>query len=57
MIVAVKHSAMACFFCDVQTVFIGRILGVRLGSDGNDRRVPLIWINGRAANLAGRKYA
>ena len=58
-------SATACFFCDVQgahahedqTVFIGRIVGVRLGSHGNDRREPLIWINGRAARLAGSEYA
>jgi flavin reductase (DIM6/NTAB) family NADH-FMN oxidoreductase RutF len=58
-------SATACFFCDVQgahahedqTVFIGRIDGVRLGQDGQDRREPLIWINGRAARLAGREYA
>jgi flavin reductase (DIM6/NTAB) family NADH-FMN oxidoreductase RutF len=63
------NSAMACFFCDVQgahahedqTVFIGRIVGVRLSSkqdnDGNENREPLIWINGRAAGLAGREYA
>ncbi len=58
-------SATACFFCDVQgahahedqTVFIGRIVGVRNGRDGNDQREPLIWINGRAARLAGREYA
>jgi flavin reductase (DIM6/NTAB) family NADH-FMN oxidoreductase RutF len=58
-------SAMACFFCDVQgahahedqTVFIGRIVGVRLNHPGNDRREPLIWINGRAARLAGSEYA
>jgi flavin reductase (DIM6/NTAB) family NADH-FMN oxidoreductase RutF len=55
-------SAKACFFCDVQgahahedqTVFIGRIVGVRNGNDGHE---PLIWINGRAAKLAGREYA
>lgn len=58
-------SATACFFCDVQgahahedqTVFIGRIIGVRLGQEGNETREPLIWINGRAARLAGREYA
>ncbi len=62
-------SATACFFCDVQgahahedqTVFIGRIVGVRrdpkLGRDGRDHREPLIWINGQAARLAGREYA
>lgn len=58
-------TALACFFCDVQgahahedqTVFIGRIVGVRLGSDGNDRREPLIWLDGRAARLAEGEYA
>jgi flavin reductase (DIM6/NTAB) family NADH-FMN oxidoreductase RutF len=58
-------SAMTCFFCDVQgahahedqTVFIGRIVGVRLGSSGADERDPLMWINGRAARLAGTEYA
>lgn len=58
-------SATACFFCDVQgahahedqTVFIGRIVGVRPGHDGNDHREPLIWINGRAARLAGKEHA
>lgn len=58
-------SAMTSFFCDVQgahghedqTVFIGRIVGVRLGSSGNDERDPLMWIDGRAAKLAGREYA
>lgn len=62
-------NAMACFFCEVQgahahedqTVFIGRIVGVRLGSqlgsDGNDSREPLIWLDGRAARLAEREYA
>lgn len=58
-------SAMTCFFCDVQgahahedqTVFIGRIAGVRLGGDEAEERDPLIWINGRAARLAGREYA
>lgn len=58
-------SATACFFCDVQgahahedqTVFIGRIVGVRLGHEGSDRRAPLIWINGRSARLAGRENA
>lgn len=58
-------SAMACFFCNVQgahahedqTVFIGRIVGVRLIGEGHDAREPLIWINGRAARLAGREYA
>lgn len=58
-------SAIACFFCDVQgahahedqTVFIGRIVGVKLGSDRPEVREPLIWINGRAARLAGREYA
>jgi len=58
-------SATACFFCDVQgahahedqTVFIGRIVGVRNSRDGNDQREPLIWINGGAARLAGREYA
>lgn len=58
-------NATACFFCDVQgahayedqTVFIGRIVGVRLVSGDNDRRAPLIWLNGRAARLAGSKYA
>lgn len=56
-------SATACFFCDVQgahahedqTVFIGRIVGVRLGNEGHEPREPLIWINGRAARLAGRE--
>jgi len=58
-------SATACFFCDVQgahahedqTVFIGRIIGVKLGSDDDDCRDPLIWINGQAARLAGKEYA
>jgi flavin reductase (DIM6/NTAB) family NADH-FMN oxidoreductase RutF len=58
-------SATACFFCDVQgahghedqTVFIGRIVGVKLGGDSDQERDPLIWINGRAARLAGREYA
>lgn len=58
-------SAMTSFFCDVQgahahedqTVFIGRIGGVRLGRKGPDERDPLMWINGRAARLAGREYA
>jgi flavin reductase (DIM6/NTAB) family NADH-FMN oxidoreductase RutF len=58
-------SATACFFCDVngahahedQTVFIGSIIGVRNNRDGNDRREPLIWLNGQAARLAGREYA
>jgi flavin reductase (DIM6/NTAB) family NADH-FMN oxidoreductase RutF len=58
-------SATACFFCDVQgahahedqTVFIARIVGVRLGSEGVDPREPLVWINGRAARLAGREHA
>ncbi|MES2433575.1 MAG: flavin reductase family protein [Pseudomonadota bacterium] len=62
-------NAMACFFCDVQgahahedqTVFIGRIMGVRLGPelgrDGNDRREPLIWLDGKAARLAESEYA
>jgi flavin reductase (DIM6/NTAB) family NADH-FMN oxidoreductase RutF len=58
-------SATACFFCDVQgahahedqTVFIGRIVGVRLGNEGSDPREPLIWINGRAARPAGREHA
>lgn len=58
-------SASACFFCDVegshahedQTVFIGRIVGVKLGGAGQDRREPLIWINGQAARLAGKEYA
>jgi flavin reductase (DIM6/NTAB) family NADH-FMN oxidoreductase RutF len=57
-------SATACFFCDVQgahahedqTVFIGRIVGVRPGRDGNYLREPLIWLNGRAARLAGREH-
>lgn len=55
-------SATACFFCDVQgahahedqTVFIGRIEGVRCGSNDNDQREPLIWINGQAARLSRR---
>jgi flavin reductase (DIM6/NTAB) family NADH-FMN oxidoreductase RutF len=60
------ESATTCFFCDVkgahahedQTVFIGRIEGVRLGEDPVRRiRDPLIWINGRAARLAGREFA
>ncbi len=58
-------SATACFFCDVQgahahedqTVFIGRIIGVRLDQDDDVCRDPLIWINGRAARLAGTEYA
>jgi flavin reductase (DIM6/NTAB) family NADH-FMN oxidoreductase RutF len=58
-------SATACFFCDVQgahahedqTVFIGRIVGVRLGNEGGDPREPLIWINGQAARLSGREHA
>lgn len=58
-------SAMSSFFCDVQgahghedqTVFIGRIVGVRLGHDGTGGRDPLIWINGRAARLADKEYA
>lgn len=58
-------SATACFFCDVQgahahedqTVFIGRIVGVRRATDGIDQRKPLIWINGQAARLARREYA
>jgi flavin reductase (DIM6/NTAB) family NADH-FMN oxidoreductase RutF len=58
-------SATTCFFCDVvgahahedQTVFIGRIVGVRLPNEGDDVREPLVWINGRAATLAGREYA
>lgn len=59
------NRASTCFFCDVkgahahenQTVFIAKIVGVRLGSGGNDLREPLIWLNGRAARLAGREYA
>jgi flavin reductase (DIM6/NTAB) family NADH-FMN oxidoreductase RutF len=60
------ESSTASFFCDVQgahahegqTVFIGRIEGVRLGDDPFQReRDPLIWINGHAAKLAGREYA
>lgn len=62
------ESATACFFCDVQgahahedqTVFIGRIVGVKRPRDdieGIDQRDPLIWINGRAARIAGREYA
>jgi len=58
-------SATACFFCDVQgahahedqTVFIGRIVGIRLGDAGPEHREPLIWLNGRAARLSGREYA
>jgi flavin reductase (DIM6/NTAB) family NADH-FMN oxidoreductase RutF len=58
-------SATVCFFCDVQgahahedqTVFIGRIVGVRLGNEGGDPREPLIWINGQAARLSGREHA
>ncbi|MGP9790910.1 flavin reductase family protein [Roseinatronobacter sp. NSM] len=57
-------SALTCFFCDVhgahahadQTVFIGQIIGVRLGQYRNAQRDPLMWINGRAARLAGREY-
>ncbi|ABL68339.1 flavin reductase family protein [Paracoccus denitrificans] len=57
-------SALTSYFCDVQgahdhedqTVFIGRIVGVRLGNDGTGGRDPLMWINGRAARLAGREY-
>lgn len=60
------ESATTCFFCDVQgahahedqTVFIGRIEGVRLGDDPLHReRDPLIWINGQAARLSGSEYA
>lgn len=58
-------SATTCFFCDVQgahahedqTVFIGRIVGVRLPNEGDSQREPLVWINGHAATLAGREYA
>lgn len=58
-------SATTCFFCDVQgahahedqTVFIGRIVGVRLANEGDRQREPLVWINGQAAKLAGREYA
>ena len=59
-------SATTCYFCDVkgahahedQTVFIARIEGVRLGEDPVcQERDPLIWINGRAARLAGREFA
>jgi len=58
-------SAMACFFCDVQgahahedqTVFIGRIVGVKLADQDNRLRAPLLWINGRAARLDGKEYA
>ena len=58
------ERATTCYFCDVQgahahedqTVFIGRIDGVRVGEDPCDRD-PLIWINGRAAKLAGREFA
>ena len=57
-------SATTCFFCDVvgahahedQTVFIGRIVGVRLPNEGDSQREPLVWINGRAATLAGMEY-
>lgn len=60
------ESATTSFFCDVQgahahedqTVLIGRINGVRLGDDPCRReRDPLIWINGKAARLAGGEYA
>jgi flavin reductase (DIM6/NTAB) family NADH-FMN oxidoreductase RutF len=60
------ESATTCYFCDVsgahahedQTVFIGRIEGVRLGEDPFHReRDPLIWVNGHAARLSGREYA
>lgn len=58
-------SATACFFCDVQgahahedqTVFIGRIVGVKLANEDRRYSEPLMWINGRAARLAGREYA
>jgi len=58
-------SATACFFCDVQgahahedqTVFIGRIVGVRLGRTDIGDSEPLMWVNGRAARFSGREYA
>lgn len=57
-------SAMTCFFCEVQgkhahedqTVFIGRIVGVKLTDSDKDDRDPLMWVNGRVARLAGREY-
>jgi flavin reductase (DIM6/NTAB) family NADH-FMN oxidoreductase RutF len=60
------ESATTSFFCDVQgahahedqTVLIGRIEGVRMSEDPCRReREPLIWINGKAARLAGGEYA
>ncbi|SEO15382.1 NADH-FMN oxidoreductase RutF, flavin reductase (DIM6/NTAB) family [Gemmobacter aquatilis] len=59
-------TATASFFCSVataqsyedQTVFIGRIDGVRLADgSGAGECDPLIWINGGPAKLAGRAYA
>lgn len=58
-------TATTNYFCDVQgahahedqTVFIGRIVGVRLDDGASGLREPLMWINGRAARLAGREYA
>jgi flavin reductase (DIM6/NTAB) family NADH-FMN oxidoreductase RutF len=57
--------ALTSFFCDVQgahahedqTVFIASIVGVRLGYAGSEDRDPLMWINGRAARIAGSEYA
>jgi flavin reductase (DIM6/NTAB) family NADH-FMN oxidoreductase RutF len=60
------ETATTSFFCDVQgahahedqTVLIGRINGVWLGNNPSRReRDPLIWINGKAARLAGGEYA
>ena len=59
-------TATASFFCTVtsaqthedQTVFIGRIEGIRLADcDGFAESDPLIWINGGPAKLAGRAFA
>ena len=58
--------ATTCFFCDVQqayahddqTVFIGKIDGVRLGHRCPETpEDPLIWLNGGAAKLARREIA
>jgi len=60
-----ETSTMSAF-CEVQgehvyedqTVFVGRIEGVRIGpNSGKNERDPLIWMNGRAARLAGSEYA
>lgn len=60
------ETSTMCAFCEVQgehvyedqTVFVGRIEGVRIGQTSEaSNRDPLIWMNGRAARLAGREYA